>query len=88
MMARSLSDTDRHEPIPVRMRKRAVRSSGCFHHALNAVEKQPNGDVVNVTACVVLATQRRPAHARGFGAARKPHTTIAYAMYPIRMWGR
>jgi hypothetical protein len=25
MIARSLSDTDRHEPIPVRMRKRAVR---------------------------------------------------------------
>jgi hypothetical protein len=41
-----------------------------------------NGDVVNLTACVVLASQRRPADARGFGAAREPHTTIAYAMYP------
>jgi hypothetical protein len=39
-----------------------------------------NNDVVNVTACVVLASQRRPAHARGFAAAREPHTTIAYAM--------
>jgi hypothetical protein len=40
MMARSLSYTDRHEAMPVRMRKRTVRSSGCFHHALNAIEKQ------------------------------------------------
>jgi hypothetical protein len=40
-----------------------------------------NGDVVNLTACVVLASQRRLADACGFGAAREPHTTIAYAMY-------
>lgn len=39
-----------------------------------------NRDVVNVTACVVPASQRRPAHAHGFGAAREPHITIAYAM--------
>src|SRR3982074_229737 len=39
-----------------------------------------NRDVVNVTACVGVTSQRRPAHARGSAAAREPHTTIAYAL--------